>query len=318
MLCMGFVLIRAKSYKTEQVSISTQDSELNCLVLTPNGYKDYAGLILFVHGDGPVDATANKYYEPIWQMFAKQGYAMISWDKPGVNESKGNWLDQTMQDRADEVALVIDWARQQQKFNEIKIGLWGTSQAGWVIPKVVAMRDIDFTILLSPAINWLRQGKYNTIEYHRANGATEEEITAEIEGWDEELKLLEDDISYEEYIKLTTEEKPMEQDRWSFVKSNYMADAMQELRNFETPVLLILGGRDINVDSRETRMVYEQEVEADILKVAWFEDSAHNMINYEKVDTDIKALLTWIFSPSNLFDDGFLDEMEAFIKEKKG
>ena len=60
-----------------------------------------------------------------------------AWDR----RTTGNRLDQSMVDRANEVAAVVDWARRQPGVPTEKIVLWGASQAGWVLPKVVAERD---------------------------------------------------------------------------------------------------------------------------------------------------------------------------------
>jgi hypothetical protein len=55
---------------------------------------------------------------------------------------------------------VIAWAKNEKDINTDKVILWGTSQARWVIPKVLVNRnDIKASILVAPAINWLRQGQ---------------------------------------------------------------------------------------------------------------------------------------------------------------
>ena len=59
---------------------------------------------LFVHGDGPQDRYADDGYQPFINQLLDQGIGVFTWDKPGVSRSAGNWLDQSMQDRAAEAS----------------------------------------------------------------------------------------------------------------------------------------------------------------------------------------------------------------------
>lgn len=63
------------------------------LALPPNDKA--VGMAVFISGDGPIDADNQDIgYWPIWEAFADAGWASLSWDKPGVGGSSGNWLDQ--------------------------------------------------------------------------------------------------------------------------------------------------------------------------------------------------------------------------------
>ncbi|MCE5172355.1 prolyl oligopeptidase family serine peptidase [Paenibacillus profundus] len=76
-----------------------------------------------------------------------------------------------MEERAQEVIHAINWAKTLPTIDSERIGLWGASQGGWVIPKVVKEdRNIAFSILVSPAINWIAQGKYNTKKVWKKKG----------------------------------------------------------------------------------------------------------------------------------------------------
>ena len=46
-------------------------------------------VVLFVHGDGPLDRTVSGYYLPVMERMLRAGYAVFSWDKPGAGESTG-------------------------------------------------------------------------------------------------------------------------------------------------------------------------------------------------------------------------------------
>ena len=85
--------------REEKVTITGGSVPLQGVLALPEHGDGPFGLVVFVHGDGPVDATHETFYRPVWEAFAKAGYASLSWDKPGVNGAPGNWLDQSMDDR---------------------------------------------------------------------------------------------------------------------------------------------------------------------------------------------------------------------------
>lgn len=114
--------------REEQVEITNGSQTLDGVLAKPPGGGPY-GLVIFVHGDGPADATYDGYYRPYWESFARAGYASLSLSKPGVSGSEGDWLDQSMDDRAAEVAAAIAWAKSRPDIDTGRIGLWGTGQA---------------------------------------------------------------------------------------------------------------------------------------------------------------------------------------------
>ncbi|MGG2018055.1 alpha/beta hydrolase family protein [Bacillus sp. S10(2024)] len=107
----GWVFYRhSYDMKQEEVTIQTKKTTLHGSLALPKE-KEKPGLIIFVHGDGPVSATYDDGYLPLWEELAKRGYASLAWDKPGIGKSSGDWLDQSMEDRANEVIEVIEWAK---------------------------------------------------------------------------------------------------------------------------------------------------------------------------------------------------------------
>ncbi|MCX4827111.1 alpha/beta hydrolase [Streptomyces sp. NBC_01142] len=178
---LGGVVIWQNSYdiREERVVLRHGGGALDGVLATPKEGRGPYGLVVFVHGDGPVDATHDTFYRPLWESFARAGYASLSWSKPGVGGSSGNWLDQSMEDRVDETMDAISWARQRPDIDSRRIGLWGASQAGWVLPKVAARTPgLRFVIAVSPAVNWQQQGRYHLLAQMREDGASAEQVEA--------------------------------------------------------------------------------------------------------------------------------------------
>ncbi|MET9852494.1 alpha/beta hydrolase [Streptomyces sp. NPDC006450] len=301
-----------------RVSIRHGGHTLKAVLATPKDGRTRHGLIVYVHGDGPVDATHEDGYKPLWEANAKAGYASLSWDKPGIAGAPGDWLDQSMDDRADEAAAAIAWARARPDIDGDRIGLWGASQAGWVLPKVAAKTPVSFVIAVSPAINWLQQGRYNLLAELRADGASPAQTDAAIARSDTTRRLLGHHASFEEYVRaMGGDADGMTSDRWGFISRNYTADATQDLRALRgVPVLLTLAGHDLNVDTADTERVYREVLDAGgALTVERYPDATHSLLKRSIEQSDLKITLTALFSPRSLFADGFLDGQRRFLKD---
>ncbi|MFD8099055.1 alpha/beta hydrolase family protein [Nocardia fluminea] len=287
------------------------------LALPENGNGPY-GLVVFVHGDGPADATRDSFYRPIWESLARAGYASLSWDKPGVNGAPGNWLDQSMHDRAVETEAAIAWARSREDIDPRRIGMWGISQAGWVLPEVASRHpDLQFMILVGAAINWQRQGEYNTAAELRHRAASAGDIDSAYRRRDATLALLRENATYEQYIGSGVDPSPMTEDRWRFVGKNYLSDVSAFLPQIKIPVLLILGEQDLNVDVSETAEVYEDLVPRDLLTVEKYPGASHNIVKAD-LDNDqgLRTVAVALFAPRALYAPGYLDDLRRYLEQR--
>lgn len=317
------VVLWQNSYDMDEqrVSIRHGGHVLNGVLATPRDGRKQHGLVVYVHGDGPVDATHDDGYKPMWEANAKAGYASLSWDKPGVAGAPGDWLDQSMDDRADEAAAAIAWARARPDIDADRIGLWGASQAGWVLPKVAAKTPVSFVIAVSPAINWLQQGRYNLLAELRADGASAERIKSEVARSDRTRQLLRGHAPFEEYVRaMGGDADGMTAARWGFIAKNHTADATHDLRALRgVPVLLTLADHDINVDIADTERVYRKVLGAGgALRVERYEDATHSLVKQSLEQSELKLTATALFSPRSLFAEGFLDGQRRFLGELGG
>ncbi|WP_271217451.1 alpha/beta hydrolase family protein [Streptosporangium carneum] len=303
--------------REERVTIPNGRQRLDGVLALPTSGRGPYGLVVFVHGDKPIDATHDGFYRPMWEAFARSGYASLSWNKPGVAGSGGDWLAQSMEDRADEVTAALAWARTRADIDPRRMGLWGGSQAGWVMPKVAARTpDLRFVIAVSPAINWLRQGRYNLLAELRAEGAPPAAVKAALERRETTLRLLRAGATFEEYHKTVADTGDMTAARWGFIARNHRADATEDLSRARVPTLLILAGHDLNVDVAETEAVYRASPAP--LKVVRYPGAVHSMLRREVAESEVMTTLTGLFAPRALFPDGFLAGQAAFLRERTG
>lgn len=301
--------------REEQVKITGGKQPLNGVLARPAEGKGPHGLVVFVHGDGPQNATHDTFYRPIWEAMAKAGYATLSWDKPGVNGAPGNWLDQSIQDRADETVAAINWAKTQPGIDPGRIGLWGASQAGWVMPKAALQTsDVRFIIGVAPAMNWLQQGRYDLVATLRDQGASPDEIKKAIAKSDKNLTALRSSETFEEYKAKGGDVEGLSPDRWAFNRRNYLSDVSADLAKVKVPVLLVLGGRDTHVDSDDTEAGYRKLLtEPGRLTVKRYEDATHNIVPKGIEDSELKSTFLAIAAPRSLFTPGYLDEQQKFL-----
>ncbi|EJL20513.1 S9 family peptidase [Brevibacillus sp. BC25] len=313
----GLYILEQNSFDMveQAVEIQTSEGKLTGTFVLPKNYTNKLGLVLFIHGDGPIDATHDDGYKPLWERLASLGYASLSLNKRGMNGSEGNWLHQSIDDRVEEARQAIAWAKEQPMIDEKQIGVWGASQAGWVIPKLAKKEPLSFSLLLSPAINWVSQGQYHTRKKMMIDGYSEAEIQDK-EAYDlQALTLLEKQASYEEYVKTARENNLMSKERWTFVSKNFLSDATDDLRNFNSPVLLILGEEDIHVDVKDTERVYRDIVKPELLSVSVFPDADHSMLSKQTANSNIQAVLISLFAPRQITIPGYMDAIEQFLKK---
>lgn len=315
LLAFGWVIfVNDFRFVTEPVTVIAGGNRLTGTLVLPQHAPVKPGVVVFVHGDGPANASRDEGYFGIWEAMAQQGYAVLSFDKPGVGGSGGNWLHQTMADRARETADIIDWARRDGRFDARCVGLWGTSQAGWVMPEVARLRpDIAFTLALAPAINWLRQGRYNTRAAMAAAGDDEAKIQAREAHWRHIQTLLEQPDGYAQYRREYGAAAALSADRWRFIRANMASDATAGLRNFNTPVHLILGGRDVNVDADETERVYRQTIPASLLTVTRIDEADHVMIKPLFARHPWLINVVGLFAPRSVQYDAYRQDVAAFL-----
>ena len=311
------VMVVGNDYRIDErrVRIPSATGSLDAVLAAPRDQRA-RGLIVMIHGDGPIEATHEGLYRPWFEAAADAGFATLSWSKPGVGGSSGSWFDQSMDDRAAEAGSAIDWARGRPDVPRGPVVLWGASQAGWVLPKVAASRDdIDAIVAVSPAINWLAQGRFNLLAELDDDHATAEERDRAIAVSDQTRQLLADNAGYDAYRAATGNPEPMTAERWEFVKRNYRSDATADLpaiRDKHIPVLLMLGEHDRNVDTAETAATYRQ-VLGDGVTVERF-NATHSMAKPAMERSLSLGWATAIFWPRALLADGVRQTYRTYLE----
>jgi alpha-beta hydrolase superfamily lysophospholipase len=115
----------------------------------PRGHARFPVLVMVAgSGDSP---TAADFYSVIHaKAFAAKGIGVFAFNKRGVGNSAGVATGTDFKQRAGDVAAAVRFVRALPATT--RVGLWGVSQAGWVIPQALGKNDgVALVILVSPA-----------------------------------------------------------------------------------------------------------------------------------------------------------------------
>ena len=117
---------------TIEVGFTAGEFELVGDLVLPGGDGPHPAVIL-VSGSGPQTRTSIPDYATLKRKLSDAGFAVFSWDKPGSGESKGEVLFAIGQG-AEILVAGIAHLRTRADIDPTRIGLWGLSQAGWIMP----------------------------------------------------------------------------------------------------------------------------------------------------------------------------------------
>ncbi|AZM95590.1 alpha/beta hydrolase family protein [Vreelandella venusta] len=330
LLCLGlgaiFIIADDDPLVRREISFVHAGHTLKGVLVLPSSTAMPDSCVVFVHGSGDMPRDAYGYYEPLWRLFVEQGWCSLSWDKPGVGESEGDWRLQSMADRADEVAEAIEFLHTHVGLGERQTGLIGFSQAGWVLPKVANLRDdITFLISVSGAVNWLDQSRYSGRQRMIAEGLTEQEIKAEEYAAQQVNALIQRNAPYTTYLEHIEGEvdvEPMSEAFWGFAKRNWQADVRSDLEAIKVPMLALFGSHDAYVDPVSSATAYRQLLErsaAPFFEVHRVDDADHSLMKSDQLKPDHQGMGAWLklfkiwFLGDAIFADGVLDSLTSWL-----
>ena len=137
-------------FTVEEITFHYEDFKVAGELRLPQSGEPH-GVMIFVHGDGPNDRTSGGSYPPIMERMLSAGFATFAWDKPGTGKSTGKLSgSELFKHRTGIVLKAIELLKHHQSIDENKIGLWGISQAGYIISMVLQeSKDIHFLIAVS-------------------------------------------------------------------------------------------------------------------------------------------------------------------------
>ena len=132
-------------------------------------------VILLNQGSG-MEARTNGGFSPTVERMLRAGYAVFSWDKPGVGKSTGQLSEaRLLHERAQILLDAIMVMKARPDIDPHRIGLEGGSQGGYVMALALSMtQDIAFMICTScPGMSGADQSTYQPMALALCTGTPE-------------------------------------------------------------------------------------------------------------------------------------------------
>lgn len=285
----GLAVLGCFGLRAEGPGPETNRSRLEELVFT-NGKQELSGtltlsagtgpfpVVIFVHGDGAADRAGGGYYPQFFKAFSDAGIASFAWDKPGVGRSTNlftGWKAQGYSDRMDEIRRAIACLKTRKEIDPVRIGLWGISQAAWIMPPVCAEMKPAFMIAVScPGTTPAKQSAYLLACFLKSRGFTKARVQEAVDCYWAILAPWEKKLPYEDYLKRYREiadphkskkwfnahpflANPVDPEAYAALAGAISLDPLPALRKLECPVLAFFGEKDENIDAKADQALYE-------------------------------------------------------------
>lgn len=282
-----------KVYTREEISFDSRHFKVVGDLHIPNPNKKQP-VIIFVHGDGPARRSPSGRPGRIMQSFLDIGFACFYYDKPGYGESTGEFTrGKLFEERAAILVDAVNALKRHQAINPKQIGLWGISQAGYVMPLAITQtKDIAFMIAIScPAMDSIDQSAY----------LVEKQILCE--GYDEKVAKMAYKYfrqraharNYKEYLEAAEylAKNPFIQSiQWGGIKSEEQFspyppsnegffNPITLVEKITIPVLAIFGEKDTQIDPFQGAEGYDKALKQAgnrFYRVKLFPDADHGII----------------------------------------
>jgi uncharacterized protein len=144
----GHVLnaVRLENYRVSEVRFEGEAGMLAGTVYLPSVPGLHPAVVL-VHGSGP---DSREPYRNLAAHFARSGVAALVYDKRGLGGSTGDWRTAGFESLADDAIAAVRLLREHADVDPERVGLWGISQGGWILPLAATRApEIAFIIPVS-------------------------------------------------------------------------------------------------------------------------------------------------------------------------
>jgi uncharacterized protein len=237
----------------------------------PGSVATLRGTLLRQEGDtrlpaivilGGSDVTLRQHVEPTARIYAALGLAVFAYDLRGHGQSTGE-RDFTLAQAADDACAAIEALRRRGDIDPDRIGIAGTSRGGWTGPLAASRCDkVAFLVLfVAPAVSPERQLTYCWLNFFRAAGHGEAEVSQAAAYIDSVWRCTESDDDWQAYARARAtmaekgwlgplggpESRNSEYYHWLRLNAKY--EPIPALERTKCPVLALYGEDDQVVDA---------------------------------------------------------------------
>ena len=280
-------------YNSEEVTFYNDGNTFAGTITYPKEEGKKFPAVVMITGSGAQNRDEEIYGFKIFGIIAdhltRNGIAVLRYDDRGVGGSKGkNVNESTTEDFAGDVIAAMEYLKTKEFVNPLAIGLFGHSEGGIVAPLVeMKTGNVAFMILMAgTGVKGIDVIQEQSKLIMKADNATDEEVNGyylilgmiyEALVKDGNLKGLESQLEKnveDSYEKMTPEEKKTIKNKDEYVKQTVQStikqfsskwmkyflsyDPIPALEKTTCPVLLLFGGKDLQVPVGQNRKPMEE------------------------------------------------------------
>jgi pimeloyl-ACP methyl ester carboxylesterase len=258
--------------RRDEVQFSNGNVRLAGTLISPRTAGPHPAIIL-VHASGAEDRD---YVLPLAHFLVRRGIALLGYDKRGVGGSSGDWRTASFEDLASDVVAAFNYLKTRQDIDSTQIGLFGWSQAGWVMPLAAERaKEIAFMISISgaavpPAVSNIDQARNEMT----ANGMKPETVKQIVDlmqlqydyartghGWDDYANARRALVARLGQAPPTFPATP-DDAQWTFFRRVYLYDPARTLRQLRVPTLAVFGELDDNIIASKNKPLWDEYLRA--------------------------------------------------------
>jgi dienelactone hydrolase len=264
---------RLTSYREEEVRFTSPDGTqlAGSLLIPVTPGPHYA--VVFAHGSNA--QARNGYFGNIRfiaEAYARSGIAALVFDKRGTGRSKGDWETADFDVLADDVAAGVRYLRTRSDIRPDRIGLTGSSQAGWIMSLAsTRVPDVRFIQMRSSSPMSVREAdRDQLVLMMETEGYPRSEIQRALD-----IRDMMDDyaVTGQNWEQLEAAAKQVENEYWmsefigglpakdapdhAWLRKAFSYDTTAAVRNFKGAWQAIYGARDTVVSVPKTRLWLE-------------------------------------------------------------
>lgn len=286
-------------------------------LILPEGKAPFP-IVVQTHGSGEETREASR---GMAYLFAANGIASFIFDKRGCGESSGKEWRANFKDYAHDLLAAVETVSKMQGINAKKIGVYGHSQGGWVVPLAYSLKPDKIAFCIISAANAyspVEQTLYAGDEEFRIKGNDEQtvkeirefrklkyEVGISGKGLKEYKNTLLPEAEKKAWFKLTGGGLPDN----IFWKENGFYDATPALKSLKCPVLVLYAEHDMSTDSKTNLPLMQKLIPSENATFKLFENANHMMMKVTAKDFTVKQmpLITQ-------FTDGYIDTLIGWLK----
>jgi pimeloyl-ACP methyl ester carboxylesterase len=325
---------KAGLYSEEKVTFRNGDVTLAGTLLNPRAKGPHPAVVM-LHGSGAQDRNG---YLSVMRFaadhFARHGIAALIYDKRGVGASKGNWATATFDDMASDAVAALRLLQRRKDIKPDQVGMWGSSQAGWVMAKATSLsKEIAFIISVSAGGSGYtpaQQNSYNLETEMRANGFKQDEINQALtalnlfydvvrkgeggngEKLDTAVRQAQQNVRLKDWLPpLSSEIDWKKRDQW-FLALDIDFDPVPLWGKYDGPVLGIFGELDASTPVRQVMPIFERALASRRNKsyaIKLFPKAHHLLLEAETgSDSELERLQRYV--------PGYFDAMTDWLVQR--